>query len=461
MAYDFRANQVRVEKFIVSSALGAHRLLIYPVDAASNLQGGITSTVFNTSAIGLDVFFYVSGAKGSLGGTSPQAAVFGGDLLVSGNLKLLAGVSGSLQRLSSGIPYMIGNSGINIVTNSLGQIEVSSSVIASDPSPWKESGGTQIQTTSSVSITGNALFFATNAGADVYFYVSGSSTKKAVFGDELIISGNVRALNKFSAGGSAYFSSSVTTLGSLVSSGNFIASAGMSGSLQSLSDGTPAFIAGPNITIDILPTGATAISGSSSGGGGPILNNLSTATILTGSGMASVNTGTGAATVSYGLGQTGAYQPGNYTGPRVLVRGIVPFGTDVRVYGRVASITGGDNTTFLKFGLVGESNNRFLYCRIRADTLSYGAYNTGGAVVNIGNLVGDGQDWVAVERRGGTVVWWYGRGTTTTPPANGTWTWVYTVADTFGPDASLAIALAGNNGVSAAATMDYIYVEGS
>lgn len=455
MAYDFRANQIRTEKLIVSSALGQHRMFVYPVGVATDLQGTVG---FNVSEVGTDTLFFVSGAKGGKGGATPTISLFGGDLVVSGNLVLLAGISGSLQRLDSGIPYMLAGPSITIVTNSLGQIEISGSAVASDPSPWKESGGTQIQTTSSVAITGNNLFFTSNAGSDIFFYVSGSSTKKAVFGDELIVSGNTRVLGKFAAGSDSYFSSSVTTAGTLVSSGNLIAVGGLSGSLQNLADGSSAFVAGPNITINILSTGATAITGSSSGG--PILNNLSTATIITGSGMASVNTGAGSATVSFGLGKTGAYEPGSNTGPRVLVNGIVPFGSDVRAYGRVAYISG-DHRVFLKFGFVSEAKNRFLYCRVRADDRAFGAYNTGGAIVNIGNLVGDGQDWIAVERRGGTVVWWYGRGTTTTPPANGAWTWVYTITDTYGSDSTLVIALSNTGGAVGSASMDYIYTEGT
>lgn len=452
MAYDFRANQIRTEKLIVSSTLGQHRMLIYPVGVATDTQGTVG---FNITTVGTDVMFFVSGAKGGTGGATANIGLFGGDLVVSGNLVLLAGLSGSLQRLNSGIPYLLAGPSITVVTNSLGQIEISSSVVASDPNPWKESGGTQIQTTSSVAITGNNLYFASNAGSDVFFFVSGSSTKKAVFGDELIVSGNTRVLGKFATGSDSYFSSSVTTVGTLISSGNLIAVSGLSGSLQTLADGNPAFVAGSGITINILSTGATAITGS---GGGPTLNDLSTATVLTGSGHGSVSSG--AALLSYLLTETGAYAPGSNTGPRVLVNGIVPFGSNVRAYGRVAYISG-DNTVFLKFGFVSEAKNRFLYCRVRADTLAFGAYNTGGAVVNTGNLVGDGQDWLAVERRGGTVVWWYGRGTTTTPPANGAWTWAYTTADTYGPDSTLVIALSNAGGAVASASMDYIYTEGT
>lgn len=452
MAYDFRANQIRTEKLIVSSALGQHRMFVYPVGVATDLQGTVG---FNVSEVGTDTLFFVSGAKGGKGGATPTISLFGGDLVVSGNLVLLAGISGSLQRLDSGIPYMLAGPSITIVTNSLGQIEISGSAVASDPSPWKESGGTQIQTTSSVAITGNNLFFTSNAGSDIFFYVSGSSTKKAVFGDELIVSGNTRVLGKFAAGSDSYFSGSVTTAGTLISSGNFIAVGGLSGSLQTLANGNPAFVAGSGITINILSTGATAITGSS---GGPTLNDLSTATVLTGSGHGSVSSG--AALLSYLPTETGAYQPGSNTGPRVLVNGIVPFGSDVRAYGRVAYISG-DGLVFLKFGFVSEAENRFLYCRVRASDLAFGAYNTGGALVNVGNLVGDGQDWIAVERRGGTVVWWYGRGTTTTPPANGAWTWVYTITDTYGSDSTLVIALSNTNGVVASASMDYIYTEGT
>jgi hypothetical protein len=221
MAYDFRANQIRTEKLIVSSALGQHRILIYPVDVATDLQGTVG---FNTSAIGTDILFFVSGAKGGRGGATANVGLFGGDLVVSGNLILLSGLSGSLQRLSSGIPYLLAGPNINVVTNSLGQIEISSSAGASDPSPWKESNGINIQTTSSVAITGNPLFFAPDVGSDVYFYVSGSSTKKAVFGGDVVLSGsflvgNNNSINKINGQLSGSIRNTVDGLAFLTGSG--------------------------------------------------------------------------------------------------------------------------------------------------------------------------------------------------------------------------------------------------
>jgi hypothetical protein len=154
---------------------------VYPylADGTPPFEGNIDSTVFNTSKIGTDVFLFVSGAINSKAvDDSYGLTAFGGDLYVSGNVqaagicqfmggtytygtlsvqagmsvfgspafyagltvqsgnaKFNGGLSGSLQALSTGEPYIIGDSTINIVTNSLGQIEISSSVGAVTPAP--------------------------------------------------------------------------------------------------------------------------------------------------------------------------------------------------------------------------------------------------------------------------------------------------------------------------------------
>lgn len=88
MSIDFRSDQIRVNKIIASGSTGTQaKILIYPVNASSNLQGGINLSVFNTSSIGSDVFLYVSGAINTLGLPQNGGVVFGGDVHFSGATK--------------------------------------------------------------------------------------------------------------------------------------------------------------------------------------------------------------------------------------------------------------------------------------------------------------------------------------------------------------------------------------
>lgn len=75
MAYDFRANQVRLNRIISS---GSIPIIIYPSSSAADFAGNIEPS-FSTAAVGSDVFLYVSGS-------STAKTVFGGDIVVSGSL---------------------------------------------------------------------------------------------------------------------------------------------------------------------------------------------------------------------------------------------------------------------------------------------------------------------------------------------------------------------------------------
>lgn len=87
---DFRADQVQTSKIIVTGSSPQKTLLIYGIaaDAAppNNNQGNINTTVFPQTAIGTDVFLFVSGGIGARGGSNPWITAFGGDVHVSGNL---------------------------------------------------------------------------------------------------------------------------------------------------------------------------------------------------------------------------------------------------------------------------------------------------------------------------------------------------------------------------------------
>ncbi len=137
---DFRSDQIQVNKLIVSGANAgsAECLLVYPLSAQGTPanQGNINPAIFDTSPIGSDAFFYVSGSVGGKGGSTPTIAVFGGDLHVSGNLSVDgSGASGGSAQIwfsdISGSTYSTGS--VQIRNEFVGEISLvvtGSSVIA-------------------------------------------------------------------------------------------------------------------------------------------------------------------------------------------------------------------------------------------------------------------------------------------------------------------------------------------
>lgn len=106
MALDFRASQIQTNKIVVSGST-SNLLLVYPItaDGSPANRGNINSSVFDTASIGSDVFVFVSGAKNSTGTGTRGNSTFGGDVVVSGNLKVgtyeFATATSSLNQLSS------------------------------------------------------------------------------------------------------------------------------------------------------------------------------------------------------------------------------------------------------------------------------------------------------------------------------------------------------------------------
>lgn len=94
MAIDFRADQVRLNRLISS---GSTPILIYPSSSASDLSGGQTAE-FITSSVGTDVFLFVSGATDGTGKT-----LFGGDAVVSGNVRIDQSLAQGNSVVASGL----------------------------------------------------------------------------------------------------------------------------------------------------------------------------------------------------------------------------------------------------------------------------------------------------------------------------------------------------------------------
>lgn len=130
-APDWRALQVRTEKIIASGSNGPHRILVYSwlADGTPSGEGAINSAVFNTSSIGTDVFFYLSGAVGrrAVDGSYGLTLV-GGDFMTSGTGHFRSGLSGSHTRLFDGTPAFLGGDNITISFLANGAVAVSSSL---------------------------------------------------------------------------------------------------------------------------------------------------------------------------------------------------------------------------------------------------------------------------------------------------------------------------------------------
>ena len=197
MTLTFRASQIETNKIISSGSTGTPtgaKLLIYPHDADDTTapnQGYINQAVFNTGSIGTDIFLYVSGGIGERNvGSAQSITCFGGDVHISGNLTVdgtspsggggsnffwspvnnfieasgsltvtgsgyfKQGISGSLQQLAPGVPYMLSGPNVTITTNSLGQLEITSSFSNFFWSPLNS----YIETSGSLTITGSGYF---------------------------------------------------------------------------------------------------------------------------------------------------------------------------------------------------------------------------------------------------------------------------------------------------------------
>ena len=201
MTLDFRASQIQTNKLISSGSSGTATgasLLIYPHsadDATAPNQGYINQAAFNTGSIGTDIFLYVSGGISQKNiGNSHAITCFGGDVHISGNLSVdgsspggggssffwspsdlfieasgslaitgsgyfKGGLSGSLQEVAPGVPYLLAGPNIAIATNSLGQVSITGSSGASSTLQQAYNAGLPLiglnNSSGSVTITGS------------------------------------------------------------------------------------------------------------------------------------------------------------------------------------------------------------------------------------------------------------------------------------------------------------------
>ena len=78
-------------------------------------------------------------------------------MYVGANTVFEAGLTGSLQEVSAGVPYLLAGDYITLATNSLGQIAISASNIPGTEVYWQSDVANNIFTTGSIAVTGSAI----------------------------------------------------------------------------------------------------------------------------------------------------------------------------------------------------------------------------------------------------------------------------------------------------------------
>lgn len=164
------------------------------------------------SQIGSDIFLFVSGNIGLSGTSSGKIAAFGGDVKISGSLQVGTGSTyiNSTQIGWDVTCYIEASSSIlkfhdinNPVGATLAQLMQSGTAgaLSSVTGTWRDTGSAFV-TTGSVSVDSQDRTAAT-IGTDVFFFVSGSlsassgaNRKVAVFGGDVVVSGNITYPNQ-------------------------------------------------------------------------------------------------------------------------------------------------------------------------------------------------------------------------------------------------------------------------
>lgn len=124
----------------------------------------------------------------------------------SGPVTATGGLSGSLQRLASGLTYLVAGPNITITSGTNGQVLITAASSGGSDAVWVD-GGNRARTTSSIAIDSSGGF-ASNVGTDVYFFVSGtiglfgSTARNSVFGGDAVVSGSITLINDLNFGDS-------------------------------------------------------------------------------------------------------------------------------------------------------------------------------------------------------------------------------------------------------------------
>jgi hypothetical protein len=176
--------------------------------SGSDVRFGTTSLEFGSELPpqpGDDSYFFVSGVVGSKDSSDAGSSVFGGDVIVSGSVTAINGLSGSLTQLADGSPYLVQGSNVTITSESNGAVTIAATDTDTDTiatGTFNVPAPSEFVTTASVSFAGGEgnAYTADSAGQDAYFFVSGAIGTKdgttgsiAVFGGDVYTSGTLYA----------------------------------------------------------------------------------------------------------------------------------------------------------------------------------------------------------------------------------------------------------------------------
>jgi len=110
-----------------------------------NAGGNVVTVIAPlTASVGLEI-------------TGSSAFAAGSTFTFNGNGVFAAGLTGSLQEVSAGVPYLLAGDYITIATNSLGQIAISASNLPGSEVYWQSTVSNNIFTTGYIAVTGSAI----------------------------------------------------------------------------------------------------------------------------------------------------------------------------------------------------------------------------------------------------------------------------------------------------------------
>ena len=194
MSYDFKAQQLQVNKLINSGNFGGNApLLIYGIGSATDQIGGINASHFEGT--GSDVWMFISGTRGSADSNGSFGTVaFKGDVVVSGALQLGESIAPGTPASGKGVLYVKASDSLVYFKNDLGSeynLATTGAPGGSDKQIQFNDGGSAFngdanftfdKTIQRVEVTGS---LAATLG------FTGSLTKLATGGDYLVAGANI------------------------------------------------------------------------------------------------------------------------------------------------------------------------------------------------------------------------------------------------------------------------------
>jgi hypothetical protein len=224
-------------------------------------RGGDTTTA--ASDYGTDLFFFVSGTLRGINPSGIDVAAFGGDLVVSGGMRIGDGEGGGLF-VSGAIA--VGNPGIPgaSITVATSDVNTNIDINKSDDKSISISNNNFSTISDDITISSGTVVIRENYQYGVERPVLTLDANTIAY--TVSAGGSADTLGITSAGDITLDATDkifVTASNGMYVGANTVFNAGLSGSLQRLADGTSYLVAGPNITITSASSGQVTIEATS------------------------------------------------------------------------------------------------------------------------------------------------------------------------------------------------------